>query len=255
MSSQENIIIGLFREFAGFLNSLGVAYWIDSGTLLGAIREKRIFPWDTDLDFGIWARDSAVLFERIFQLEGRGYKVRVQKSCPFAQSLVQVRLPEEVTRGSSLEHVDIYLWKRFRDEARLRWLERPRGAFAALRQKYISRFIQLDRFFDKRLAAQPYLAGPHRLNRLLFRLYCSGSLCEQHIVPAAHFSGLERTELYDIQVPVPSQPEAYLTLMYGEDWRQPKPDWNRYQPSRTIAPCLEAGPVNWYSRHRKRLEP
>ncbi len=46
-------------------NENGIKYWIDGGTLLGAVRHKGIIPWDNDADLEIFVRDK----EKVFKLD------------------------------------------------------------------------------------------------------------------------------------------------------------------------------------------
>ena len=40
-----------------YLKKEGVKYWIDYGTLLGAVRDGNIIPWDKDMDVGVYHHD------------------------------------------------------------------------------------------------------------------------------------------------------------------------------------------------------
>lgn len=52
------------REIAKYviniLESSGVRYWLEGGSLLGAVRHQDIIPWDYDVDFGIYMEDVPI---------------------------------------------------------------------------------------------------------------------------------------------------------------------------------------------------
>ena len=49
----EKIAIELLDNVSKILEKNKFKYWLDAGTLLGAIRDKKLIPWDHDLDLGI----------------------------------------------------------------------------------------------------------------------------------------------------------------------------------------------------------
>lgn len=58
----------LFHRFILMTKAENVTWWADFGTLLGAVRQQEIIPWDKDLDVGIMRRD----LWRIEQLVDKG---------------------------------------------------------------------------------------------------------------------------------------------------------------------------------------
>lgn len=57
-------LLELVDDVHAVLAAHGVPHWLDFGTLLGAVRDGELIPWDTDADFGIFARDR----ERVLAL-------------------------------------------------------------------------------------------------------------------------------------------------------------------------------------------
>lgn len=55
----------LLFEFDAFCSSNNLTYWLQSGTLLGAVRHRGFIPWDDDLDVGMPRRDIARAIELV----------------------------------------------------------------------------------------------------------------------------------------------------------------------------------------------
>ena len=68
--------IEILDVIAKFCDERKINYWIDCGTLLGAIRHKGFIPWDDDIDLGMLRPD----YDR-FMKEFNGYNSRYEFHC------------------------------------------------------------------------------------------------------------------------------------------------------------------------------
>ena len=52
--SQEEESLKTMKTLKEIFDRHRIGYWLDEGTLLGAVREKKFIEWDHDIDFGVW---------------------------------------------------------------------------------------------------------------------------------------------------------------------------------------------------------
>ncbi len=61
------------REILDLLHQYNISYWLDSGTLLGLMREGRLLEDDEDIDIGVWSSEEPKIKKLLPLIRGRGY--------------------------------------------------------------------------------------------------------------------------------------------------------------------------------------
>jgi len=165
------------------MNLAGIKFWVEGGTLLGALRDQKLIPWDHDLDFGMRFETNKHMKHLIRKLR-RHFYVSV-KSFPQTKGLWQL---------GDYRVLKIY----------------PRRLFF-LREK-----LCLDLFI--------YYEG---------KLPDSDEMVYKYVVwnrNAYHrkefLDTQESLSFYGKEIPVPANPEKFIEVKYGENWRTPVKDWN-----------------------------
>lgn len=107
------LLLGIFHEICKKHN---LTYWIDYGTLLGAVRHKGFIPWDDDVDVAMPRQDydkiGQVLRDELEQLgfeinEGSGYKAQVYRLIYKGTSIQLDIFPYDYTVDDSKEELTI----------------------------------------------------------------------------------------------------------------------------------------------------
>ncbi len=68
--------ISALKEIVQLLESRGIPYWLDCGTLLGAYRHGGIIPWDCDIDIAIFEEDHHLVKSLLSGLGDAKYQVQ-----------------------------------------------------------------------------------------------------------------------------------------------------------------------------------
>lgn len=93
------------------LTEANANFFIDCGTLLGIIRDKKLISYDRDMDFGIWFDDRFGPDDLDRVMMGLGFK-------KFSEGIFRGK-KEEMTYSKGVLHVDFFNHTEVGDESRL----------------------------------------------------------------------------------------------------------------------------------------
>lgn len=225
-------LLDLLVEFDSVCTRLGITWWIDSGTLLGAVRHGGFIPWDDDLDVCVLASD----YRKIRKL------LSAHLSSPYAfdcSKRGQTRLsPRFVDTGQSvLRHDPLTGAPR---EEKL-WIDtfvlrpgsmRLKKAIDPLYGRCVRRINGSIRDGAlKRIAAYmlfPVMWVAKELAIIIGKLFYRKNLLHDFGVP---FYSVRRVEdIFPLgtisfegkQFPAPADPDSYLRRIYGDYTKEPE---------------------------------
>ena len=204
------------------LRNAGITFWLDSGTLLGMVRDGQLLRGDPDIDLSVWDTDVPVLLGLAETFRSGGYRCRVESY--FGQVFNVTLVPR---LGSGRRRIDVCVYRRSeghawapallprtrkgrRDTGRLRLLAPWDMLLHALWARF-ARGLMVERW--------PW--------RGFFRL-------KTWWIPLEFLDAIEEHE--GSGLPVPQGSAEYLAYRYGR-WQSPVDDWSYWDDDGGLAPA------------------
>lgn len=215
-----------FKRVISIFSKNNIPYWVDQGTLLGIIRDKKIIPWEWDLDFGVFENEiSRTKLENAF-LEN-GFKIENKFNKKY---YIHFQFENE-------RKVDITFYKKKKDFA-LTYFEGPHGFygrfikhfFSVLKNKKISikKSNKIKRllfyFLDSILLIPTYNKYTSNLffNIINQRINSLGpASLRSYKIPFSYINNRNNIQFLGIKIFIPSKPVKYLEYAYGKTWNIP----------------------------------
>lgn len=212
----------------------GIKYWLDEGTLLAAIRDKKLIDGDRDFDFAVEYTDLHKILLVCKTLQQYGYKIEIQKGLPYVEDLIQIYLHSN--SDTSEIHVDINIYYIQNDIVIRRNLHYPidkAGKYLILLSKILfKKNIDLYKTRNRKKMIFLFLI-PYKyrvkMSYILMNLYLKISLTRCFILPKAYFTKLNEVYFLGEYFPIPGSYEKVLASRYGSNWITPIPPakWNK----------------------------
>ena len=224
----ESLLLELLKQVIEVLENHKITYWLDGGTLLGAVRDGKFIDWDNDIDIGSWDMD---------------YKRDVKKliSLSLIDKGLSIGLYENnmnIRKGQVCVDVKFYLLKN-NNAVEPKFM--PRNTIGKIlyilsksliapnhisadhmKSFYGSTAVKLSNLITQ---AIPLFMRPGLSKLMMAAFYQFGSEDITEVVPAIFFKYFSNMTFYGMTFKVPEKTEQYLVYRYGTNWLTPVKDW------------------------------
>jgi hypothetical protein len=218
-----DVAVENLKEVKDILDKNGVEFWLDSGTLLGAVRDGKIIEWDNDIDLGTWYNNLTRIISICPEFKKRGFSVRLSR-----------KWGTMTTWRGKHNAITISLYNEGSDCAWMIWKVKYNSLRALAKALYRSVDMSNIRVYAKDTLTNKYFLSllPSTLKQLITDIAWSQLNRLGYnflmVIPKHFFEKLGRLEFYGMEFNVPSDVEDYLAYRYG-NWRVPVRNWAYYR--------------------------
>ena len=222
----------ILQVVADICRDNGIQWWMDSGTLLGAMRHKGFIPWDDDIDIVLMKEDYDRLEKILCELESDEFVfhcIRTDKD--YINTFGKFRKKEGCVKVKSKRY-DYYRWAGIGID--IFAIEKTSRLSVSLARFFYKLFINYTAHVRCRCVRHALISlGQFICFRLLFPLfrligkinpkgeyhYALGTGWTKAAYAPEMLLPVSEAEFEGMMMPAPHDAEGYLKVLYG-DWRK-----------------------------------
>jgi len=235
MMQDKNQAFKDLQRFKLFTDSLDINFWLDWGTLLGAVREGKFIEWEQDIDLGFKKEDLEKIWYYKESLEEKGFKLfpkpegfaavakgrtsKIDLGCYEIKGDVAIQYCEEPNKLGDIFDLILFILNKYDAEYKYETM---------LNINKIKRMITMVSYISNHTR--------YKMIGMFEKLNQTFGIKNKFVIknPKKHFEKLEQIKFYDDVFYVPSNTIEYLESIYGKDWQTPKNylegnKWNEFQ--------------------------
>lgn len=182
------------EKLTNILNKHKIHFWMYGGALLGYVRDRKLIPWDNDIDLFVWKKDYHKILELEDEFKNAGF------DCSFRDGCMMLKWKD---KNMTIVHYTLNGDKAFLEKLC------TRNKFGNV--VYYGLLCKTIKYNMKRTT--------RFLKWLLLRT--SGAYKVRQVVPSHFYQKLKTIKLLGVDLNVPAETEEYLEYTFGKDWRTP----------------------------------
>jgi len=236
------VMLRLLKEFDRICRKHQLTYWLDFGTLLGAVRHKGFIPWDDDLDVSMPQKDYRKFLEVANTELPETMFFQTKETDPYALNFIaKIRdrnstLIEAWEEGKEIHYhqgifMDIFPAMRVRERTLKSKLFRSLVIASKITHNRYIRIEALTKIFIKAINAFSDDEGEYLISAGETMHYLKP-------IPVSDFFPLKKIEFEGEMFPAPRNTDLYLKTIFGDDYMILPPKEKRKVHSVEIFPSV-----------------
>lgn len=227
------LLLNLLKQFDEICRENDVDYWLEAGSLLGAVRHKGFVPWDDDLDVGITRKNFNKLYDIIKDNTSMEMKFQydLKKNYCFPKLFIKNSKISLWLDFIIYDEIECKYW----EDVKKRWNKRmilKEECKKILERSLIFNHVDNDLFTDiKNITilkdtfidyASKLVGTDKDTNYLMVSIEFPDDMCTYvRCFPKKWVYPLKNIKFDEIDLYVPQEAEKYLVALYGDFYSLP----------------------------------